>query len=75
MNDYLKIQEVAKKWGISERRIYNVPYRVDKFKSSFPEIGQVKIPVPNKMDSLINVPCLEVRLEGVSSLEIYMGHT
>lgn len=70
MNDYLKIQEVAKKWGISERRIYNVPYRVDKFKSSFPEIEQVKIPVPNKMDSLINAPCLEVRLEGLSSLEI-----
>ena len=64
MNDYLKIQEVDKKWGINERRIYNVPYSVDIFKSSFLEIGQVKISVPNKMDSLINAPCLGVRLEG-----------
>jgi len=29
---------------------YNVPYRVYKFKSSFPEIGQVKVPIPNEMD-------------------------
>lgn len=29
---------------------YNVPYRVDKFKSSFPEIRQVKVPIPSEMD-------------------------
>lgn len=34
----------------NERRIYNVPYRVDKFKSSFPEIRQVKVPIPSEMD-------------------------
>lgn len=30
--------------------VYNVPYRVDKFKSSFPEIRQVKVPIPSEMD-------------------------
>lgn len=30
--------------------LYNVPYRVDKFKSSFPEIRQVKVPIPSEMD-------------------------
>ncbi len=36
---------------IEELRVtYNVPYRVDKFKSSFPEIRQVKVPIPSEMD-------------------------
>ena len=34
-------------FGVS---VYNVPYRVDKFKSSFPEIRQVKVPIPSEMD-------------------------
>ena len=29
---------------------YNVPYRVDKFKGSFPEIRQVKVSIPREMD-------------------------
>jgi len=29
---------------------YNVPYRVDKFKGSFPEIRQVKVPIPSELD-------------------------
>ena len=33
-----------------EYLVYNVPYRVDKFKSSFPEIRQVKVPIPSEMD-------------------------
>lgn len=33
-----------------KRKMYNVPYRVDKFKGSFPEIRQVKVPIPSEMD-------------------------
>lgn len=35
---------------LSGKMEYNVPYRVDKFKSSFPEIRQVKVPIPSEMD-------------------------